>query len=200
MGSLGSLSFGNSLFFFLDVGLRILEKFGDNTSCDGLSTFSESEPLSINNRERIVELHVHTDVVAGHRHLHVLGEGHIDGNISGSNKALGSVASEERLGSATFIGLKHVDLSLKVTADIDRVGLGQAHTSLDFVFVDTSEEDTNVVASFGLVHLLVEGLNSSDGSICVLSLDTDHMDILVDLAKTLLNCSGNDDTSSWDVD
>ena len=88
----------------------------------------------------------------------------------------------------------------EVSADVQGARLDEAHTSLDLLLSDTSEEDTNVVTCLTLVELLLECFNASDCSSRGLSLNTDHVDFITDLAFTLLNGACNDGTSAWNVD
>lgn len=197
--SLGLLRLCDSLFFLLNVGLRVLQQLGDNTSSNSLATFSQSETLTLHNGQRVVQLHVDGDVIAGHGHSHILGQGQVDSSVSRTDKALRTVTREEGLGTTTLIRLQHVNLTLEVTTDLDGVGLGQAHTALNLVLGDTSKEHADVVTSFAKVELLVERFNTSDGGVGVLSLDANHVDVLVDLDSALLDGASNDTTTAGDV-
>jgi len=201
VGSLSSSGFTGcrSNFFLSDISFSILQKLGDHTSCNSLTSLSEGEALSLQDGEGVHEFHLSSQVVSGHGHGDFLGEGDVDGTISSSDEALGSVAGEEGLGTTTFIGFEDVDLTFKSSADLKRVRLGEAHSSLDLFLDDTTEQDTDVVTSFGSLHLLMEGLNTGDGSGFVLSVDSNHMHILVDLQLTLLDSSSDDTTSSSDI-
>jgi hypothetical protein len=190
---------GNSLFFFLKVGLRVGTKHGDNTGGDGLATFSEGETLSLDDGEWHVKLHVNGNVVTGHAHLHILGQLDVDGGIGGTDEALGAVAGEEGLGATTFFGLEDVNFALEVTANINGAGLGQAHSSLDLFLGDTSKQHTDIVASLTAVERLVEGLNTSDGGGGGLSSDADHVDIVVDLDLALLDSTSDDAATAGDI-
>lgn len=199
--SLGSTSFASCCtnFFFSDIFLSVFQEFGDHTSGNGLTSLSESEALSLQDGEGVHEFHHGGQVVSGHGHGDFFGEGNVDGAISSSDEALRSVAREERLGTATFIGLEDVNLSVESSADLERVRLGEAHSSLDLLLDDTTEQDSDVISSLSSVHLFVEGLDSSDGGSSVLSVNTDQVDIVVDLDLTLLNGSSHDCASSSNV-
>ena len=66
---------------------------------------SQSESLSLQDWQRIIELHVHSEVVTWHAHLDFLGQGDVNGNISCTDEALRPVTGEERLGATTLIWL-----------------------------------------------------------------------------------------------
>ena len=147
-----------------------------------------------------MELHVDLQVVTWHGHLYSVGQDDVGGAVGCSNESLGSVSREEWLGSATLVGLQDVDLSGEAPSDLEGLGLGEAHSSLDLILGQTSEEDSNVVSSLGLVHLLVEGLDTSDSGGGVLSINSDQVDVLVHLEDTLLDGSSTDGSSSGDID
>ena len=196
----GSLSLGDSLFLLLDVCFRIFEELSDDTSSNGFSSLSESEALSLEDRQRVVELEANSEVVTWHSHLNILGEADVDGDISSTDEALGTVASEEGLGTATFVWLQHVDLTFAVTAHLHGVGLSEAHTTLDLLLGDTTEQDTDVVTSLSRIQRLVESLNTSDGGDLVLAANSNHVHFIIDLGLALLDSASGDDTTSSDVE
>lgn len=189
----------NSLFFLLKVGLRVLQQVGDNTGGDGLATLTESETLALDDGKRVVELHVNGHIVSGHAHLHVSGQSQIHSSVGSTDEALGTVASEEWLGTTTFIGLKHVNLALKVSSNFDGARLGQAHTAFNLFLGHTTEQHTDVVTGLAAVELLVEGLDTSDGGGGGLSLHADHVNVVVEFALALLDGACNNATTARDV-
>jgi len=186
-------------FFLSNIGLSVFQKLGNDTSGDGLTSLSEGKALSLEDREGVHEFHGGGQVITGHGHGHVLGELDVDGTISSSDEALRSVAREERLGTTTFVGLEDIDLTFESSADLKGMRLGEAHSSLDLILEDTTEQDSDVVTSLGGVHLLVEGLNTGNCSRCVLSFDSNHVHILVDLQLTLFDGASDDTSSSSDT-
>jgi len=145
-----------------------------------------------------VELHVDGDVVSWHSHGDILRKVDIGGDISGPNEALRSVTSHEWLCSATLIRFEDIDLSLAASAGLESFWLGEAHSSLDLILGDSSEEDSNVITSFSRVEGLVESLDPCDGGRGVLTLDSDHVDFIVNFGGSLGYAASCDNTSASD--
>ena len=57
----------------------------------------------------------------------------------------------ERSVATAFFLLQDVDLSEEVGMRLDGAGLGDNLTTLDFLLVDTTEEETHIVTCFALV-------------------------------------------------
>ena len=56
-----------------------------------------------------------------------------------------------------FLG-QHVDLGVELGVGRDTARLGQHHSALDVVLVDSAEEETHVVTSLAVVQELPEGM------------------------------------------
>lgn len=195
-----TLGLGSSLLLFLDILSRVLTKLRNDTGRDSSTTLTNSEALTNKDGQGVRELHLESQVVARHGHLDVIRKRNVDGAISRTDEALRPVARKEGLGATTLIALQHVDLTLEVTAHLHGAGLGKAHTTTDLLLGDTSEQHTDVVTSLRGIHLLVEGLNTSNSGRNMLSSNTNQMNILIQLEGTLLNSTRADGTSTGDVD
>lgn len=77
--------------------------------------------------------------------------------------------------------------------------LFEANTSEELLPGETSEQDTNVVASFSEVERLVEGLNTSNGSFGTSGTITNDFDLVADFDSALLDSSGGDGSSAFNV-
>jgi hypothetical protein len=124
-----------------------LEKLGNNSSGNSFSTLSDCESLSNQDWKWIIEFHADSEIVSWHSHLDSLWKSDIDGAIGSSDETLWSVTCEEWLGSTTFVSLEDINLTLKVSSDIHGSWSGQAHSSLDLILGDTSEQNTDIVSS-----------------------------------------------------
>jgi hypothetical protein len=131
--------------------------------------------------------------------LHLIWESDINSDISSSHEALRSVSSQERLVTTTFLRLENIELTDEVSADIQRVRLNKAHSSLNLILGYTSKENTDIITGLTVVKLLLECFDTGNGGRGRLSLNTNHVDFITDFTFTLLDSSGNDSTSSWDV-
>jgi len=112
------LALSSSLFLFLDVLSGVLKQLRDNTCCNGSSTLTHGESLSLKDWKRIVQLHLHSQVVTWHGHFDAVWERHINSAIGCSNESLWSVPSEEWFRSASLVGLEHVNFALEGSSHV----------------------------------------------------------------------------------
>src|SRR5438045_7197143 len=83
-----------------DIGL--LDNFSDAPGSAGPPTFTNGETLPLLHRQRRDQLHVHTDVVAGHEHLDALRQGHISSHVTGAEIELRTVLVKKWRMASTF--------------------------------------------------------------------------------------------------
>ena len=74
---------------------------------------------------------------------------------------------------------RHVDFALELGVRGHGARSSQNLATLDLVTVDAAEQQTGVVASLALIHLLVEGLDGGDGG-GLGRTDTNDLDVGVD--------------------
>merc|ERR1711990_909262 len=146
-----------------------------------------------------MKLQINGKVITWHCHLYTIWKSNINGAIGSSHKCLWSVTSEEWLTSATFIAFQDIDLTFNSSSNFHAFRLCEAHSSLKLILVDTSKQDTDVITSFSLVHLLVEGLNTDNSGWSRLSSDTNQMDVLVELGCSLFDGSSTYSTSTRNI-
>jgi hypothetical protein len=143
----------------------------------------------------------HLGVVTGHDHLAggvfgTLGEGQVDRLISGSEVELGSVVLLETSVSATFLLAEDVERSKELCVGLDSARGTDDHTTADILTADTSDEETGVVTSLGLLARLLEGLNIGDLGLDDLLALTDKLNLLVTLQDTTLDTARDDGTTT----
>src|ERR1700681_3352232 len=95
-----------------------------------------------------------------------------------------------------FLG-QHVDLGVELRVRRDRSRLGQHHSTLHVLLVDTAEEESNVVTSLAVVQKLPEHLDASDDGLLV-RVKPDQSDFLPDLDLAALDSSGRYSTAAGD--
>ena len=71
-------------------------------------------------------------MVAGAAHVNAFGKSDYAGNVSGSEIELRTIVGEEGLMSAAFFFGKNVNLTLELGVRMDRAGLCENLTTLDF--------------------------------------------------------------------
>jgi hypothetical protein len=99
--------------------------------------------------------------------------------------------------TTTFFLLQNVDLSLEVIVGSYSAGLAENHTTLDFVLVNTTEEETNVIAGFTLIEELAEHLDAGNDSLLVLT-KTEELNFVTYVNDTSLDTAGSNSTTTSD--
>uniref|UniRef100_A0A8R7QPP6 Uncharacterized protein n=1 Tax=Triticum urartu TaxID=4572 RepID=A0A8R7QPP6_TRIUA len=179
----------------------LLNDIIDDTGTDGLATFTDGKPHSLLTSHRLDELHNHLDTVTRHAHLRLLilvihNVCHIPRDISSPHVELRTVTRKKWGVPATLLLLEHIHNSLKLGVWRDGTGLCQHHASLNVFLLHTTEQKPNIVPSNGIIHGLLEHLNTSDRGIASLP-DADEVDWVPNLdGATLDTASGNCTTTS----
>ena len=91
------------------------------------------------------------------------------------------------MAAALFL-LQDVDLSLEVVVRLNLSGVADYHTATDFVFVDTTEEQTNVIATV-LAMFTGHGFETKDGEAAFASEDVELRENGVLKAETAISAS-----------
>lgn len=143
----------------------------------------------------------HLDVVTGHDHLGVrvlsaLGEGQINRLVRGTEVELGAVVLVEASLAATFLSSEDVERSKELGVRLDGAGLADNHTTADILTADTTDEETRVVTSLGLLAGLLEGLDIGDLGLDGLAALADKLNVLITLENTTLDTARNDGTTA----
>src|SRR6185312_10624327 len=177
--------------------LQLLNDFGDDPGADRTAALADRKPQTLIHGDRLDQLDLHLDVVAGHDHLGALGQiGHA-GDVSRAEVELRPITGEERGVTPALLLLQDVDLGVELGMRRDRTGLAQHLPALDLVPLGTTQQTTDVVAGAALVEDLLEHLDARhDGRRAVL--DPDDLDRLTDLDDPLLDTAGRDRAAAGD--
>src|SRR5205085_3314341 len=170
---------------------------GHAPGADGAASLADREAEALLHGDRGDELDGHLDVVAGHHHLHALGQVRGAGDVGRAEVELRTVAVEERRVASTLVLGEDVDLGPEVRVGGDRPGLREHLSALDLVLVDATEEDPDVVACLHVVEELAEHLEVRSDRLPRV-LDPDDLDLghLVELAA--LDPPGRDGSAPGD--
>ena len=122
----------------------------------------------------------HLGVVTGHNHLGALGEGDNAGHVSGTEVELRTVVGVEGVVTATLILGEDVDVCLELGVGGDGARLHDNLTTLNIVTLQTTQQQTTVLACPCFVELLVEHLDTGNGGLLNRA-DTDNLDLGVNL-------------------
>src|SRR3954447_3539467 len=175
----------------------LLDDLGDDARADGAATLADGEPQALIHGDRLDELDLHLDVVAGHDHLDALGQlGHAR-HVGGAEVELRAVAREERRVAPALFLLEDVHLCLELGVRRDRPGLAQHLAALDLLALGAAQEAADVVAGLTLVEDLAEHLDTGhDAGGRVLDADDLHRVTGVDHA--LLDAPGGHGPAAGD--
>src|SRR5947209_6910582 len=177
--------------------LRLLNDFGDDPGADRTAALADREPQTLVHGDRLDELDLHLDVVAGHDHLRALGQVGHSGDVGCAEIELRPVASEERGVTPALLLLEDVDLGLELCVRGDRAGLAQHLAALDLLSLGTSQQAAGVVACAALVEVLLEHLHAGDDGRGGRP-DADDLDGLAGLDDPALDPSGRDRSAPGD--
>ena len=179
--------------------VRVLfENLDDLAGADGTSTFADSELETFVHSNRSDEFDGDLDVVAGHNHLDTFRKHDLTGNIEGTDKELRTIVVVERSVTATFLFLEDVNLGLELGMRSDALRFSNNLTTFHILLVNTTQEETYVVASFTLREKFAEHLNTGNDSVARLIAEANELDRVVDVDGTGLDTTGNDSTTASD--
>ena len=124
---------------------KLLDDADHLASANGTTTFADSELQTVVHSYRSDELHSDFHVIARHHHLYAVREDDLTGNVKSTDEELRTIVIVERSVTTTFFFLQHIDLSLELGVRSDGLGLGNNLTTLHFLLVNTTEEQTYII-------------------------------------------------------
>src|SRR6266851_1640510 len=175
----------------------LLDHLCRHARADRAAALTDGEAHLLFDRDRGDQLDLHGNVVAGHHHLGTLRQLDLAGHIRGPYVELRPVALEERGVAATLLLGEDVDLRLELGVRLDRSGLGQDLTALDFIALDTAQQAADVVARLAGIEQLVEHLDTGHDRLAGV-VDADHLDLFVDFDLAALDAAGHDRATTFD--
>src|SRR6202167_4726861 len=171
--------------------VKLLDDLGDPAGPDGAATLADREPQTGGHGDGRDWLHHDLGVVTGHHHLGALRQRHHTGHVGGAEVELRTVVVEERRVPATLVLGQDVDAALEVGVRRGGAGLHDDLTALDVLTLDTTQQQSDVVAGLSLVEQLAEHLHTGDGGLGAGRLDADDLDFLVHVDHAALDTTGD---------
>ena len=138
------------------------------------------------------------NVVAGHHHVNALGKGNLTRYVHRTQIELRTILVVERSVTAALLLLQDIDLGGELGVGSDRAGLGNDHTALNLLLVDTAHQQTYVVTCLTLVEQLAEHLHTRTGRGQSLLLQTDDLYGIADVDNAGLDTAGQYGTAAGD--
>src|ERR1051326_686451 len=167
----------------------LLNDFGHDPGANRPAALADREAQALVHGDRLDELDLHLDVVAGHDHLDALGELCDPGDVGGTEVELRAVAREERRVAAALLLLEDVDLGLELGVRRDRAGLAEHLAALDLLALGAAQQTADVVARLALVEQLAEDFDAGDHGLEGRA-DADNLDFLANLDDAALDTAG----------
>src|SRR5437588_4049798 len=175
----------------------LLDDFGDDPRADRAAALADREPQTLVHGDRLDQLDLHLDVVAGHDHLGALGQlGHA-GDVGRAEIELRPVAREEWGVTATLLLLQDVYLGLELGVGRDRARLAEHLPALDLLALGAAQQAADVVAGAALVEDLLEHFDAGHHGLLGLA-DADDLDLLTGLDDPLLDTPGGHRAAAGD--
>ena len=181
----------------LSLCARLVENLGDLTRTYRTATFADSEAETYVESHGVDEFNRDFHVVTGHYHFNAFGEVNFTRAVHRAEIELGTVLVTEGSVTTTFFLLEDVDRSLELLVGLDNTGVGDHHTTLDFLLVDTTEEETNVVTSFTLIEELAEHFHTSYNRLLVFT-ETEDLNFVTNLNDTSFYTTSSNSTTTSD--
>ena len=174
----------------------LLNDFSDLTSTYCTATFTDSEAQTNIQCNCVDKVYSDCNVITRHYHFNAFGQRNFTCAVHCTEIELRTILVSERSMTSTFLFLQNVDLSLELLVRFDLSRVAEYHTTLDFVLVDTAEQQTYVITSFTLVKNLAEHLNASNNRLLVLA-KTEQLNFITNLNTASLDtASSNSSTTS----
>ena len=161
------------------------------------TTFADSEAETYVESYSVDEVYSDFHVVTRHNHFNAFGENNLTGAVHGTEVELRTVLVTEWSVTTTFFLLEDVDRSLERLVRFDNTGVGDNHTTLDFLLVDTTEEETYVVTSFTLIEELAEHFHTSYNRLLVFT-ETEDLNFVTNLNDTSFYTTSSNSTTTSD--
>src|SRR3984957_7836119 len=111
----------------------LLDDLADHSRADRATTLTDGESQPLVHGDRLDQLVLPLDVVAGHDHLDAGRQLGNAGDVGCTEVELRTVAREERGVTTTLLLLEHVDLGLVLGVRGDRARLAQPLAALDLL-------------------------------------------------------------------
>src|SRR3954447_4074929 len=175
----------------------LLDDLGDDARAHPAATLADGGAQALVHGDRLDEVDLHLDVVAGHDHLDALGQMGAARHVGRAEVELRTVAREERRVAAALLLLQHVHLGLELRVRRDRLRLAQHLPALDLLALRAAQEAADVVAGLALVEDLAEHLHAGHDR-GRRRVDTDDLHVVARVDDALLDTAGRDGAAAGD--
>ena len=179
----------------IDTDCVLVKDFSNLTRTNGAATFTDSETQTLIASYGVDELNDNFYVVTGHYHFNAFGKSDFTGYVEGTDVELRTIVVVERSVTATFFLLQDINRSFELAVGLNNTRVADYHTTLDFLLIDTTEEQTYVVTGFALIEELAEHFNTGNGRLEV-STKTHDLNFVTNLYDAGFDTTGGNSTTT----
>ena len=134
-------------------------------------------------------------MVTRHYHFYTFGESDFTRYVERTNVELRTVVVVERSVTTTFFFLQDINLSFEFRVRFNLSRVADNHTTFDFILVDTTEQQTNVITSFAFVKNLTEHFNTGYNRFLICS-QTEDLNFITHFYATCLDTTSSNSTTT----
>ena len=167
--------------------MKLFKNLGNLSCTYCTSTLADCETETLVKSYWVDEFNCDCHVVSRHYHLNSLWKSNLSGDVKGTDEELWTVVVVEWSMTTTFIFLQNVNLSLEFLVRVNNAWFSKHLSSLDFLLVDTTEEETYVVTGFSLIEEFAEHLDTCYGSLLRLFTETYDLNLFTYVDYTSLD-------------
>ncbi len=176
--------------------MKLFNDLSNLTGTNGTTTFADSETQVLIQGNIGDQFYTNGKVITRHNHLATFGQEDFTSNVRSTEVELRTIVILERSMTTTFFFLQNINGGFKLVVRLYRTGFGNNHTATDLILVDTTEEQTYVIASFTFVKNLTEHLNTRNSRFQFLCTHTDDVNGITSVNNTRLNTTSGNSTTT----
>ena len=182
----------------MDFYLELLDDCSNSTGTYGSAALTDSETETLLHSYRMDQLDRHFYVITRHAHLGTSREFANACNVSCSEVELRTIVVEERCMTAALVFCQNVNLSCEFLMALYRTRFYKTLTSLDISSLNTTKQSADVVTSLSLIQELTEHLDTSYNGLTSLLVNTNDLNLVVELQSTTLYTACCNSTTACD--
>ena len=182
----------------MDFYLELLDDCSNSTGTYGSAALTDSETETLLHSYRMDQLDRHFYVITRHAHLSTSREFANACNVSCSEVELRTIVVEERCMTAALVFCQNVNLSCEFLMALYRTRFYKTLTSLDISSLNTTKQSADVVTSLSLIQELTEHLDTGYNGLTSLLVNTNDLNLVVELQSTTLYTAGCNSTTACD--
>src|SRR5699024_6102927 len=168
----------------------LFSNFSHHSGADRAATFTDCKSEAFFHRYRLDQGHVHGHIIAGHHHLHILGEPAGAGHIRRTEVELRAVAFKKGRMTAAFVFAQHIYLAGKLLVRGYGSRLAKHHAPRQVFLVDPAQQYSGVVSGLPFLQHAPEHLNAGHHALERIIDNSYNLNLIVQLHDAPLDTPG----------